>query len=134
MTRSPLCTGIEYIGFWKRLGATVPDLAVAGIFAFFIQLLLIQLRVPNIVFWTALSTGIFYLVFYSPLWTSSSYQATPGKLVFGIIVVDGNGRRLGRRLTFSRALVRELGKFCLLIAVWGRLCHDRVYGPETGAP
>ena len=115
MTQNPLCTRIVYIGFWKRLGATVPDLAVAGIFAFFVQLLLIQLKVPFNVFWTVIITGIFYLVFYSPLWISSSYQATPGKLVFGIVVADGNGRRLGRRLTFSRALVRELGKYVSLL-------------------
>ncbi|MEI6292925.1 MAG: RDD family protein [Methanomicrobiales archaeon] len=115
MSRNPLCTGVEYIGFWKRLGATVPDLALAGIFAFFIQLLLVRLSVPHTVSWTVLITGIFYLVFYSPLWISSSYQATPGKIVFGIVVVDGNGKRLGRRLAFSRALVRELGKYVSLL-------------------
>ena len=115
MPRYPRCTGIEYIGFWRRLAATIPDLAIVGIFAFFLRLLLGELNVSHTVFWTVLISGIFYLVFYSPLCTSSPYQATLGKLLFGIVVVDSNGRRLGRRLTFSRALVRELGKYVSLL-------------------
>ena len=42
---------------------------------------------------------------------SSRYQATIGKIALGIIVVDSNGKRL----TFPRALVRELGKSVSLL-------------------
>lgn len=104
---------IGYIGFWKRLGAAIPDLFIAGIIAFFVNIILDQGKFPYPVLGTLLITGAFFLLLYGPLCISSRYQASLGKVLFGIIVVYGNGRRL----SFSRALIRELGKYVSLITL-----------------
>jgi len=104
---------IGYIGFWRRLGAAVPDLILAGIVAFFVNIVLEQGKFPYPVLGTLFITGAFFLFFYLPLCISSRYQASIGKILFGIIVVYGNGRRL----PFSRALIRELGKYVSLLTL-----------------
>ncbi|MHB8165077.1 MAG: RDD family protein [Methanoregula sp.] len=102
---------IGYIGFWRRLGAAIPDLIIAVIVAFFVNIVLEQGKFPYPVLGTLFITGAFFLLLYLPLCTSSRYQASIGKILFGIIVVYGNGRRL----PFSRALIRELGKYVSLL-------------------
>jgi len=110
-SQTPIDHEIEYVGFWKRLGAAVPDLIIAGIVAFFVYIILEQMKVPYLILVALLITGIFFLLLYSPIMISSRYQATVGKIALGIIVVDSNGKRL----TFSRALLRELGKYVSLL-------------------
>ncbi|WP_321506413.1 RDD family protein [uncultured Methanoregula sp.] len=107
----PSVTRIYYAGFWRRLGAIIPDLAVAGIVALVINHFLQQLKIPFPLLVTIFLTGAVYLLLYSPLFISSQYRATPGKMLLGIIVVYDNGRQL----PFSRALVRELGKYISLL-------------------
>ena len=100
-------TRIAYAGFWRRLGATFPDLAIAGIAALILSNFLAQSKAPFPLLLTIFLTGSGYLLLYSPLFISSAYRATPGKMLLGIIVVYDNGRQL----PFSRALVREVGKY-----------------------
>jgi uncharacterized RDD family membrane protein YckC len=110
-SQTPIVHEIEYVGFWKRLGAAIPDLIIAGIIAFFVYIILEQMKIPYLILVTLLITGVFFLSLYSPILISSRYQATVGKIAFGIIVVDSNGKRL----TFPRALLRELGKYVSLL-------------------
>ncbi|MDP2796403.1 MAG: tetratricopeptide repeat protein [Methanoregula sp.] len=109
----PQVKGIGYVGFWRRLGAAIPDLIIAGIVAFFANIVLEQWKFPYPVLGTLFIAGAFFLLLYSPLCISSRYRATTGKILFGIIVVYGNGRQL----PFSRALIRELGKYVSLITL-----------------
>ena len=104
---------IGYVGFFKRLGAAIPDLLITGIVAFIASIALEQWKFPYTVLGTLFIAGAFFLLFYSPLCISSRYRATIGKIIFGIIVVYGNGRQL----SFSRALIRELGKYVSLITL-----------------
>nr|WP_319377625.1 RDD family protein [uncultured Methanoregula sp.] len=102
---------IGYAGFWRRLCATIPDLIVVGLAAVVIKSLLEKYALPYPILATLFLAGVFYLALYSPVFLSSRYQATPGKMLFGVIVVYDNGRQL----PFSRALIRELGKYVSLI-------------------
>nr|WP_320161796.1 RDD family protein [uncultured Methanoregula sp.] len=102
---------VSYVGFWRRLGAAIPDLAIAAITALVIYYLFGQLKIPHPLPAALLVTVAFYLLLYSPIFLSSPYRATPGKLLFGIVVVYDNGKQL----PFSRALVRELGKYISLL-------------------
>ncbi|MFA4861560.1 RDD family protein [Methanoregula sp.] len=102
---------IGYAGFWRRFCATIPDLVVVGIAAILIKYTLETYRMPYPLLATLFLSGAFYLLLYSPFWLSSRYQATPGKLLFKVMVVYDNGRRL----PFTRALIRELGKYVSLL-------------------
>jgi len=106
-------TGISYVGFWRRLGAAICDLVIAAIVAVMVNQVLVQQKFQNPVLGTVLITGAFCLLLYSPLFLSSPYRATPGKILFGIIVVYDNGKQL----PFSRAVIRELGKYLSLLTL-----------------
>ena len=54
---------------------------------------------------------------YFPLFESSAYQATPGKMLFKLIVVDGDGERLSRSQSFLRALARWTPLFPFLLGI-----------------
>lgn len=104
---------IGYVGFWRRLGAAIPDLIIVGIVAFIANIVLEQWKFPYPVLGSLFIAGAFFLLLYSPICISSCYRASIGKILFGIIVVYGNGRRL----PYSRALIRELGKYVSLITL-----------------
>lgn len=105
---------LEDAGFWKRFLALTAD------FLFYGSLMLIpvglsyiaqisgfqQLAVTTIQFGSALWVilGMFLI---EPLFESSQLQATPGKLLLGIKVVDADGQRI----SFVRALLRRLAKW-----------------------
>jgi uncharacterized RDD family membrane protein YckC len=107
----PIDTAIGYVGFWRRLGASTPDLMIAAIFVLIVNFVLELYKIPNPSLYAVLIAGAFFLILYSPLCLSSPYRATVGKIAFGIVVVYDNGKQL----TFFRALVRELGKYLSLI-------------------
>jgi uncharacterized RDD family membrane protein YckC len=104
---------IGYAGFWRRLGAAIPDLIIAGIVAIIVNIALEQGKFPYPFLGTLFITGVFFLLLYLPLCASSRYQGSIGKILFGIIIVHGNGKRL----SFSHALIRELGKYVSLITI-----------------
>ena len=118
-----------YAGFWKRFGAfivdsivlTIPTMLIYGLW-FFISLrpliamdgqapspdmitpLILKLYGGMFVF-QIISLVIFWL--YYAWMESSAYQATLGKMVFGIKVVGEQGQRI----SFWHATGRTLGKF-----------------------
>lgn len=112
-SQPPIDTVIGYVGFWRRLGAAIPDLTIAAIFALIVNYVLELYKIPNHSLYAVFIAGVFFLMLYSPLCLSSPYRATVGKIAFGIIVVYGNGKQL----TFFQALVRELGKYLSLITL-----------------
>ncbi len=84
-----------YAGFWKRWLAVFID----GII----------LMIPNLAFNFAVPyVGAFLLGFlYYPLFNSSPLQATPGKAMMGIAVVD----EAGNTLTLKAAIIRHACTF-----------------------
>ena len=113
---------MRYGGFWRRVAATWIDW-----FVLIIPLVLIigwpasdnefwdiaefvnEENVPEIYETSRLSNLIFVLLFwlYEAIMTSSKYQATVGKLCFGMIVVD----QQEQRMSFAHATGRHFAKY-----------------------
>ena len=110
----------KYAGFWIRFVASLIDGLVLGIplffFQMFINLLILvpvmgnqaQMNTANMT--VVLVNGVLSTVVtvaYYALMESSLKQATLGKMVVGVKVVDENGGRL----SLGRAILRYIGKF-----------------------
>jgi uncharacterized RDD family membrane protein YckC len=97
-------TELEYAGFWSRLAALIVDNAIVTIFGLALLIAAGFVGVGAVV----IANFVFMLVafLYWPLMESSERQATIGKQLLGIQVVDDNGARL----TFVRSLLRNLAK------------------------
>lgn len=77
----------RYAGFWIRLGAFVIDLAI--VYLFQMLLLIIGIDWPD-------SIDIlvnFLTIFFYHLFFLSSYSSTPGKMLFGLAVVDEKSQK-----------------------------------------
>ena len=118
-------TTVRYAGFWRRLAAFMIDIIVAGILAYAVAVvgaLLIGLpsgerfdgvAVTIAAIWICTSFVIVPWLYWT-LMERSSRQATLGKKVLGIIVIDIEGRRVA----FVRGTVRYWAKlisFLLLL-------------------
>ena len=126
----------EFAGFWLRFFAFLVDAALLNVFIVMFSLTfpstLLQLLhflgecVPTndlhdfsilasigIVI-AMIPTMICFMLFtfiYNPLFESSSYQATPGKMFFRLVVVSTSGKRI----SFGRALLRNLGRLFFIV-------------------
>jgi len=115
---------MEYAGFWMRFGALIIDWLILGVIGFVITMILgITIGVPTALFSglipisdvvaqtadSGASTASFGIVgwLYYALMESSEHQATVGKKVLGLKVVDEQGARI----SFLRATGRYLGKW-----------------------
>lgn len=99
--------GIEFAGFWIRLGAFVIDVIILGLLVCMIPYILgafalssPAIFVPN--FFLAL-IWLAEIIYFVGFWEWRGQ--TPGKMVVGIRVI----RTDGSSLTLSRALVRYVG-------------------------
>lgn len=81
---------MEYVGFWKRVGAYLIDFLILNIISLFVGSFL----------------SIFVFWFYFAGWESSEKQATPGKMVIKSKVVDNDGQRI----SFGRATGRHFSR------------------------
>jgi len=113
---APVEVELEYAGFWLRAVAVFVDtilvLAIVGMLAF--GLFAFAFSAPGIgglSFW-AIPVAVWL---YWALSESSSLQATPGKVMAGIRVVDMDGRRL----TFGRATGRFLARLLSHVIPFG---------------
>lgn len=101
---------MDYAGFWVRFFAYLVDLIPLSILLFVMSIILGEMPLDSDPAASAASiadlisffAGIIYFVGFE----SSSYQATPGKMAVGLIVVD----ETGRRMSFMRALGRYFAK------------------------
>ena len=123
---SPGQSAVRYAGFWLRFIAAIIDWMVLAVpFAVFVSLLSVAMKISNafvdlrpgeppgaileafgpaFLFWSLcffMCSGWLYFA----LLESSPWQATVGKRVLGLHVVDVNGKRV----TFGRASVRFAG-------------------------
>ena len=92
---------LRYAGFWQRAGALIVDFTLCVMALWIFELVASRLLYPAV--WSAiamlgLSTAL-------SAFESSKLQATPGKLMFGLIVTDIHGNRA----SFARAAVRNFG-------------------------
>lgn len=120
-----------YAGFLRRLGAVVIDTLVT-LPVYYISFLFLNAALGQSFFYDELSLFISApptIVITALIFAgceASSWQATPGKAVCGIITTDRNGRRL----TFLKALLRNIIKqselFFILLSLFtgalGALC------------
>ncbi len=98
-----------YAGFWKRALAILIDDVILTVLIY----ILIYIRIlPFVSVFVSL-----VVLFYFVLMESSPLQATLGKLMLGIKVVDG----AGKRISFLRALLRNIAKSVSYILFIGYL-------------
>lgn len=88
-----------YAGFWWRVLAHLVDGALLSV-----VILTLAAASYGVL---GIGAGILVPWLYFAFWESSARQATPGKMVCGIIVTNLNGQRI----SFSRATGRYFGKF-----------------------
>jgi uncharacterized RDD family membrane protein YckC len=110
-----------YAGFWRRFAALLIDSLLVGAVAFFIGVVIGIVvgasgreEIPS--GWSALvdvATVIGWFLYFA-LMESSSQQATVGKIALGIQVTDLEGNRL----TFGRALGRNLAKIISVLTLY----------------
>jgi uncharacterized RDD family membrane protein YckC/Tfp pilus assembly major pilin PilA len=108
-----------HAGFWRRVPAWFIDAIIIGIA---VWVVLAGLGGWLVVPWARHTHGIFATArffgatqpfaiaigwLYFAVCESSRWQATPGKLALGLVVVDGFGRSIG----FARATGRYFGKY-----------------------
>jgi uncharacterized RDD family membrane protein YckC len=117
-----------YAGFWIRFGAVVIDGIIVGIAMSPVSMLTSvffsnlpnrgpEVAIPAImsVVGMAVTLGLVVNWLYEAAMTSSSKQATVGKMVFGLVVTDTRGARLSFLHATGRHFAKFLSNFTLLI-------------------
>jgi len=131
---------VEYAGLQKRFEAAIIDGLILYIGRFVITIILELIVV--LPYGTTVGAGVigtvlyFILVWlYYALFESSSRQATPGKMVRGIIVTDLEGNRISFRKATVRHFSKILTALTLFITYWlldfnerKQALHDRIAG------
>lgn len=125
MAAAPAAQTVEYAGFWRRFVAYIVDRVIIGVP---FSIIILAVMVPSIIslcnnslspedlpltivtfilgwLWLIVVAVIAHVLYFA-LFESSRLQATPGKLLIGIVVTDMQGQRV----SFLRALGRNLGK------------------------
>lgn len=95
----------KYAGFWIRFAAFIIDYALINLVLLPLHFMDLLLE-PVLLFYSFLFSFVFYWLYYAVL-HSSKWQATLGKFITGIIVVDSKGQRI----TFARATGRYFAEF-----------------------
>ena len=91
---------MQYPRAWERFAAALIDWLLYSVFSFALTLLLMaftfgSLAMQRIVGFLAMLLCTFLIIGYKVLFESGRLQATPGKLAFGLKVVDAGGARAG---------------------------------------
>jgi uncharacterized RDD family membrane protein YckC len=102
----------KYAGFWYRFAAYLVDAIILSVAQLILASIFFAGRVAYYRIWsfflfvpyTIVSTAIGWL--YFALFQSSEWQATPGKKVMGIVVIDYDEKRI----SFGRATGRYFAK------------------------
>ena len=110
-----------YAGFWRRFVAIFIDAVILTI-----PSLVINQIVPY-------AGALLFGFIYYPLFISSPLQATPGKAIMGVAVIDENGQTLTLKAaiiryacSFLSGLCLGLGYFMSLFTVKRQTFHDMV--------
>ncbi|WP_425363664.1 RDD family protein [Candidatus Tisiphia endosymbiont of Hybos culiciformis] len=111
-----------YCGFWRRISACLVDGVILMLLT--IMLSLAAIIVAILLFDTSVFSDNYSIdnlfndlnmlvilspiVFYIPIFESSSMQATPGCYILGMKIINKNGKRIGYFKSFTRALLINL--------------------------
>ena len=95
----------KFGGFWIRFAAFIIDYALINLILLPLHILDL-LNQPVLLFYSAFFSFVSYWLYYAIL-HSSKWQATVGKMITGVIVVDKNGSRI----SFARATGRYFAEF-----------------------
>ena len=136
---------MNYAGFWKRFAAAVIDWIILFILVTILQPVIMSEHVLlllggdadaflQLAIWLNIAAALTYWIYFAAF-ESSSKQATPGKMAFGIKVTDLNEKRIG----FGKATGRYFGKIlsvvilfigCIMIAFTEKKqgLHDKMAG------
>jgi len=111
----------EYGGFWIRVGACLID-GVVLLIASSILVGMLRIAFPDAfseVEYSAFSGSLLISIMYAAFLHASSWQATIGKKMLGMKVVDYSGERI----SFGRAVGREMVLFLplLIFAIGARM-------------
>jgi uncharacterized RDD family membrane protein YckC len=118
----PMAGGLDYAGFWIRLGAKVLDWLILGVVFIVPSLIFFGIAIsggrvnPNETLGAQLLLQLgFYLVSFGyNTFFLGKFAATPGKMVCGLRVVMPGGTKIG----YGRAMGRTLGEI-----VSGLVCN-----------
>ncbi len=127
-----------YGGFWLRFGATSVDILILLVIQFALQILT-GFEQPAEFDWTSeirrFLVGTLVSGIYEVLTIASAWQATPGKLIWGLKVIDRSGNRISLSRSLGRFLAKYLSSLCfgigyLMVAFDARKrgLHDRLAG------
>jgi len=91
---------MQYPKAWERLAAAFVDWLLYTVFALAFtgvlsQFILGSVAMQRIIGFLAMLLITLLIIAYKVLFESGRFQATPGKLVFGLKVADANGGRAG---------------------------------------
>ena len=109
-----MAVSFKYAGFWRRFIALFIDVIIFNILlSLLIGILQVTMQpgLTGINFLAPL--GLLYFV-YAAIFESSSWQATPGKRILSLKIVDYEGNAVG----FLRAFGRNVGKIVSTIILW----------------
>ena len=130
---------MEYGNYYAKIGACIIDVALfLGVIYLGVTL---NRNFPDL-FTAPEETAVFlvlaWLFILFPLMEASPFQATPGKMILGLKVVDPQGKRLNIFHAIVRTLIFAASSIGFKITVWinlfindGRLLHDKLSGSQV---
>ncbi len=105
---------MKYPEWWERLVAAIIDGLIFAVVSWVLTMILVGMGGGvGIVLATLITTAL--MIAYKVIFESSEGGATPGKMVFGLRVVDNNGKRVSQQ----QALMRTWPWWFNLIVVLG---------------
>jgi uncharacterized RDD family membrane protein YckC len=133
---------LYFAGFGARVGAAVLDFVIVQVVSALIESMFFGAALRNLTGATIMAATVGPLLacgafafFYSVWLEASVWQATPGKRIMGLKVVDLDGRRIGLGRSSCRNLAKALSVLTLgvgyLMPLWSRrnqALHDKVAG------
>lgn len=107
---------MSYPRLWERLGAALVDWLIVTVFTYAFVVIVGFFAfgatgLTRVLSFVGFALAALMAVAYKVVFEAGRLQATPGKLVFGLIVVDGDGARPG----WLPALIRTWPWWLLLI-------------------
>lgn len=104
--------------YYRRITAFAIDVSILAGSGFVLHELGNYISGAEEGFLWALCWALFYLLILTPLQESSHYQATVGKRVMGLQVINNNGERINFFHAFGRSLATVLCCFMFKIIIW----------------
>lgn len=119
--------------FLNRTGAHLIDFFMTIIILWVVTFIIYFLSYNDITKQQSRQLLVIIWIVYGTLWETSSYQATPGKLIMKLKIVDKNGSTLSYKRAIARQFSKLLSSFLLgigyllsLYDIRKRTLHDRL--------